>query len=140
MALLPPASQVLNPTIVPFSTSDIRLQEIAVPAASLPALIGRKGTQLREMEVATGCVIDIDHAKDEHGTPAATARLKITGFEAGIAAAEQLIAAVTSQVRAQTGRLSPAATALLLPLLPHCPLLSTPRPMPSAGRRGDAPR
>ena len=93
--------QQLNPHVVPFSAADIRVAELTIPALHLPQLIGKKGVQLREFEASAGVVLDIDHAKDEAGVPCSHARVRITGFEAGIAAAETLIEGVTSQVRAR---------------------------------------
>lgn len=90
--------QLLNPHVVPFSATDIRVAELTVVAAHLPLLIGKKGSQLREIESAAGVTLDVEHPKDEDGVRSSHARVRITGFESGIAAAEVLIAKVTEQV------------------------------------------
>ena len=90
--------QLLNPQVVPFSAAEIRVAELTVAASHLPQLIGKKGTQLREIEASAGVVLDVDHPKDEHGIASDFARIRITGFEAGIAAAESLVDRVTAQV------------------------------------------
>ena len=114
---------------VSLSALDIRVGEVPVPQEHLPALIGKKGQGLRDIEVAAGVVLDVTGTERDReraaeraatGAAAAAARgqapkaaasgeeavdpdapavVKISGTPAGIAKATEMIAAITSQVR-----------------------------------------
>jgi hypothetical protein len=94
--------RVLNPTVA-FSPTDIRVGEMRVPREHLPALIGKKGASLRELETATGVVLDVESKDREAGEegappPPPDVVVRITGLEGGIAKAQAAIETIMSQV------------------------------------------